>query len=107
LNRNQKLSHVLGGRRIESFSIAASELTITFADKSTVNAPLAAGTLADIPTKTIAVVHQDGPHLQISFDDQTATDIALNPESSSVLVRSASGTVEYVGQPHRDAFRAR
>jgi hypothetical protein len=39
----------------------------------------------------------DGTNLQLSFDDQTTTDIALDPESSSILVRSASGTLEYVG----------
>ena len=60
-------------------------------------ATLALGTPVDVPTKTVAVVHQNGPNLQISFDDQTTTDIALDPESSSVLVRSASGTLEYVG----------
>jgi hypothetical protein len=97
MNRNQKLSRVVGGRTIESSSMASSQLTITFADKSTVKATLAAGTPANIPTKTVAVVHQDGPNLQLSFDDQTTTEIALDPESSSVLVRSASGTLEYVG----------
>jgi hypothetical protein len=47
--------------------------------------------MSNIPTKTVAVVHQDGPNLRISFDDQTTTEIALDPESSGVLVRSANG----------------
>jgi hypothetical protein len=35
--------------------MASSQLTITFTDKSTFKATLAAGTPADIPTKTVAV----------------------------------------------------
>ena len=97
MTRNQNLCHVLKGRTIASSTIAGSLLTTAFADGSSMTATITMGWPVDIPTKTVAVVYQDGPDLQISFDDGTTTDIALDPGSSNVLVRSASGTLEYVG----------
>ena len=95
MNRNQKLSTVVRGRTIASSSLQGSRLTITFADQSTLEATLDGA--ATLPTRTVAAVYQDGTHLRFSFEDQTTAEVELDPQSTGVLVRSASGTLEYVG----------
>lgn len=48
-----------------------------------------------IAGRTIAKVQQDGAALILEFSDGSAVHIQMEAETSSVMVRDKSGTVEY------------
>jgi len=93
---NQKLTPILRGRTIKSAVQTDNLLVLTFADGSTMKvktggpAPTAA-----LQGRTVKMVRQGGVIMELDFSDNSKAQIKLAEETSSVMLRNATGKFEY------------
>jgi hypothetical protein len=92
---NHKLTAVIGGRTVQSSGLQDSLLSISFTDGSIMQ--VKAGSPAAEPPAgaTIDSVRQRGTSLTLALKDGASVEITTQEETSSVMVRDASGGLEY------------
>ncbi|HEY3284977.1 MAG TPA: hypothetical protein VGN26_22115 [Armatimonadota bacterium] len=93
--RNQKLTAVIRGRKVESVEQVEGQATVTFGDGSRMvirtGAPLADPT----PTGTVKAVRQRGTLLQMDYEEGGTLEVTTAEETSSVLLRDRDQRFEY------------
>ena len=94
---NRKLTPIITGRKIESIEQADKSLSIHFGDGSIMKIKTSAPVVFDaLNDHTVKSVRQKGATLTFVFDDETTSTITLADPGSSVTLRDAKGTLEYV-----------
>lgn len=93
---NHKLTSLIGGRTIVGTSNQNDALTISFGDGSKMTVQTAAGSSNSASTGgTVKAVRQQGTMLNLDMESGGTMEIPTAEETSSVMVRSADGTMEY------------
>ena len=92
---NHKLTDLLQGRTIAGTSNSNNELTISFTDGSKMTVQTAGSSNSASTGGTIKAVRQEGTRLSLDMEGGSTLEIPLAEETSSVMVRDASGTIEY------------
>jgi len=93
---NQQLTPILKGRTVNSAVQTDNLLVVTFTNGSTMKvktggpAPIAA-----LQGHTVKLVRQGGVVMELAFSDNSKAQIKLAEETSSVMVRNATGKFEY------------
>jgi hypothetical protein len=98
MNLNQKLTQVIKGRTIQDLQISASEVSMRFADGSTMQVRVMES--ISPPLKNGATVHavrQQLASLTISCEDESQLTLTVADPGSSVVVLDANGVIEYTG----------
>jgi hypothetical protein len=94
MTRNKKLEYILSGEGIVSIRDDDDGFVVTLANGAHMN--VKGRPAGPIPTElAISQVWQQGCTLRLGFADGTTTDIALQAETSTILVRSAQGEFLY------------
>lgn len=95
---NHKLTKVIAGRAIIAASSADdSALSLTFDDSSIMKIKVGAQTPFDaLSGHTVKSVRQQGTTMNLDFTDGSSAQITLAEATSSVMLRDAKGTMEYV-----------
>jgi hypothetical protein len=95
--RNQKLTRVIGDRTVQRATAEVGKLVINFDDQSTMQVKTAG--IADIfpPGGKIKAIQEDGPELNLQFEDGSTVNLKLVDPGSSVAVRDSNNQVEYLG----------
>jgi len=95
---NQKLTHLVAGRTVTaSTEIAARALTITFSDGSTLHLTLATENIQTLHTGTLHSISQNNNSVKFIFANQTETILTIDPDASTIMLRSPSGSLQYIG----------
>lgn len=92
---NHKLTDLLQGRTIAGTSNSNNVLTILFTDGSKMTVQTAGSSNSASTGGTIKAVRQQGTTLTLDMEDGSTLEIPLAEETSSVMVRDGSGTMEY------------
>jgi hypothetical protein len=94
VTRNMKLEHVIAHKAIRSVEAADGTSTVIFDDGGRMT--IQGAVRGDLPRNVaITEVWQHGTILRLGYADGTTADIALAAETSSVLLRDASGGFVY------------
>jgi hypothetical protein len=95
---NQKLTGVIKGRTIQDLQISSSEVSMRFADGSTMQVKVMESNSPPLKNgATIRAVFEELASLRISCDDESQLTVTPASPGSSVSVRDANGVVEYLG----------
>ena len=92
---NHKLTSILQGRTIAGTSNSNNVLTISFTDGSKMTVQTTGSSNSASTGGTIKAVRQQGTTLNLDMENGGTLEIPLAEETSSVMVRDASGTMEY------------
>jgi hypothetical protein len=94
VTRNMKLEHLVARKAIRSVESSAGTSTVTFDDGARMTIQ---GTAPDDLQRNVAIteVWQHDTILRLGFADGTTSDVTLAAETSSVLLRDASGGFVY------------
>ena len=92
---NHKLTSVLQGRSIAGTSNQNDALTISFTNGSKMTVQTAGSSNSASTGGTIKAVRQEGTTLNLDMEGGGTMDIQTAAQTSSVMVRSADGTMEY------------
>ena len=92
---NHKLTGVLQGRSIAGTSNQNNALTISFTDGSQMTVQTAGSSNSASTGGMVKAVRQEGKTLSLDMEGGGAMEIPTAEETSSVMVRSADGTMEY------------
>ena len=92
---NHKLTRLLQGRTIAGTSNANNALTVSFTDHSKMTVQTAGSSNSASTGGTVKAVRQSGTTLNLDMEDGSTLEIPLAEETSSVMVRDGSGTMEY------------
>ena len=92
---NHKLTSVLQGRSIAGTSNQNNALTISFMDGSQMTVQTAGSSNSASTGGTIKAVQQQGTTLSLDMEGGSTMEIQTAAQTSSVMVRSADGTMEY------------
>ncbi len=92
---NHKLTSVLEGRSIAGTSNQNDALTISFTDGSKMTVQTAGSSNSASTGGTVKAVRQQGTTLSLDMEGGDTLDIQTAAQTSSVMVRSADGTMEY------------
>ena len=92
---NHKLTSLLQGRTIAGTSNSNNVLTISFTDGSKMTVQTAGSSNSASTGGTIKAVRQQGTTLNLDMEGGGTLEIPLAEETSSVMVRDASGSMEY------------
>jgi hypothetical protein len=94
---NQKLTGVIKGRTIQDLQISSSEVSMRFADGSTMQVKVMESNSPPLKNgATIRAVFEESASLRISCDDESQLTVTPASPGSSVSVRDANGVVEYL-----------
>ena len=92
---NHKLTSLIQGRTIASTSNQNALLTIAFTDSSKMTVQTAGSSNSASTGGTVKAVRQAGTTLNLDMESGGTMEISLAEETSSVMVRDSSGTMEY------------
>ena len=92
---NHKLTSVLQGKTIAGTSNQNNALTLSFTDNSKMTVQTAGSSNSASTGGIIKAVRQQGTTLSLDMEDGGTLEIPTAEETSSVMVRSADGTMEY------------
>ncbi len=92
---NHKLTSVLQGRTIAGTSNQNNALIVSFTDSSKMTVQTAGSSNSASTGGTIKAVRQQGTTLSLDMESGSTLEIPTAEETSSVMVRSADGTMEY------------
>lgn len=92
---NHKLTHLIQGRTIAGTSNQNNVLTISFTDHSKMTVQTAGSSNSAATGGTIKAVRQQGTTLSLDMESGGTLEIQTAEDTSSVMVRSADGTMEY------------
>ena len=95
---NQKLTEVIKGRTIQDLQISSSEVSMRFADGSTMQVKVMESNSPPLKNgATIRAVSEQLASLTISCEDESQLSVIVADPGSSVTVLDANGVVEYAG----------
>ena len=95
---NQKLTDVIKGRTIQDLQISSSEVSMRFADGSTMQVKVMESNSPPLKNgATIRAVFEQLASLTISCEDESQLSVIVADPGSSVTVLDANGVVEYAG----------
>ena len=92
---NRKLAEVIAGRRVAGVQQGAGKLVVTCDDGSAMTIKTADPAGAIPVGGTVAKVRQAGLLLSLDMEDGSTVELTTAEETSSVMVRSSSGALEY------------
>lgn len=92
---NHKLTTLIQGRTIAGTSNQGDALTISFTDGSQMTVQTAGSSHSASTGGTIKAVRQQGTTLSLDMESGNTLEIQTAEETSSVMVRDKSGTMEY------------
>jgi hypothetical protein len=93
---NRKLTPLIAGRTVKSAVQADTVLSIGFGDGSALRIKTAGAGAVAIPAGgTVKAVRQKADALTLDFADGSSAEIVLAEATSSVMLRSGDGTLEY------------
>ena len=92
---NHKLTGVLRGKTVAGTSNQNDALTISFTDGSQMTVQTAGSSHSASTGGTIQAVRQQGTTLSLDMEGGSTLEIQTAEETSSVMVRSADGAMEY------------
>ena len=92
---NHKLTGVLQGKTIAGTSNQNDTLTVSFTDGSKMAVQTAGSSHSASTGGTVKAVRQQGTTLSLDMENGSTLEISTAEETSSVMVRSADGTMEY------------
>lgn len=95
MQRNRKLTAVIGGRTVTTLGAQGGALAVRFDDGSTMTVrtdgpPPASGAMG-----RVRAVRQSGTDLALDYDDGTSLALRTAEATSCVMVRSGAGVFEY------------
>ncbi len=99
MQRNQKLTGTLAGKSLTSVKSESGSVALSFGDgtRMTVQGTLSSGGAAGATAGVINSALESGSSLQLTLASGSSITFALSDPGGSVLVRDASGKVEYAG----------
>ena len=92
---NHKLTNLIQGRTITGTGNSGGALTISFDDGSKMTVQTSGSSNSAATGGTVKAVRQQGTTLDLDFEGGGTLQIPLAEETSSVMVRDKSGTMEY------------
>ena len=92
---NHKLTGVLQGKTIAGTSNQSDALTISFTDGSKMTVQTSGSSNSASTGGTIKAVRQQGTTLSLDMENGSTLEIQTAAQTSSVMVRSADGAMEY------------
>ena len=92
---NHKLAGLIQGRTITGTGNSGGALTISFDDGSKMTVQTSGSSNSAATGGTVKAVRQQGTTLDLDFEGGGTLQIPLAEETSSVMVRDKSGTMEY------------
>lgn len=92
---NHKLTSLIQGRTIAGTSNQNDALTISFGDGSKMTVQTAGPSNSASTGGTVKAVRQQGTTLSLDMEGGSTLEIPTAEETSSVMVRSADGAMEY------------
>ncbi|MGI4790930.1 MAG: hypothetical protein ACRYFS_19035 [Janthinobacterium lividum] len=92
---NHKLTTLIKGRTIAGTSNQGGVLTISFTDHSKITVQTAGSSNSASTGGVIKSARQQGTTLSLDMVDGGTLEIQTAEETSSVMVRDGSGTMEY------------
>jgi hypothetical protein len=96
--RNQKLTNVIKGRRVQSATVEPERLIVLFDDQSTMTVKKAPGLAAAISAGAkVKAVLEDADECSLQFEDGSSVTVKLANPGASVAVRARNSAVEYLG----------
>ena len=94
--RNQKLTKVIAGRKVQAAMAEPGGVVVQFDDQSTMKIKTAdAATVS--PGGKVKCVYEARAEFKIEFEDGSSTTWQLDNPGSSVGVRDKNNAVEYLG----------
>jgi hypothetical protein len=95
---NQALTDMIKGRTIQDLQISPSEVSMRFADGSTMQVKVMESNSPPLKNgATIRAVFEDLASLRISCQDESQLTVTVAYPGTSVAVLDANGVVEYSG----------
>ena len=92
---NHKLTSLIQGRTIAGTSNQSNVLTVAFTDNSKMTVQTTGSSNSAATGGTIKAVRQQGTTLSLDMEHGGTLEIQTAEETSSVMVRGSSGTMEY------------
>ena len=92
---NHKLTSLIQGRTIAATSNQNDAMTISFTDNSKMTVQTSGSSNSASTGGTVKAVRQAGTTLNLDMESGGTLEISLAEETSSVMVRDGSGTMEY------------
>ena len=96
MTRNQKLTKVIAGRRVNAVTPAPGGVLILFEDQSSMRIKTASAAAVS-PDRTVKCVYETRDEFKIEFEDGLSATLQLADPGSSVAVRDKNNAVEYLG----------
>ena len=96
MQRNQKLTNVISGRRIRAVTTEPGGVLILFDDQSNMKIKTA-GSATIPPGGKVKSVHETRTEFKLEFEDGSSAAVSLADPGSSVAVRDKNNAVEYLG----------
>ena len=95
---NQKLTHVVKDRVVQSLQLNASELLIGFVDASTMKVKIVESNSPPLREDArIRQISEDQAKLLFEYEDDSTLDVTVVDPGNSVSVRDKNNQVEYLG----------
>ena len=95
---NNKLTHAIKDRVVQSFQLNASELVISFVDGSTMTVTIAECNSPPLHEGArIRQILEDEAKLLLECEDESTFDLTITDPGKSVIVRNKNNQVEYLG----------
>jgi hypothetical protein len=92
---NQKLTHLIAGRAVSGADIDTAQCVVHFDDGSKMIVKVAAPPVSADSRGKVTRVRQAGTELDIDLDGGPTISFTTPEPMASVIVRAASGSLEY------------
>jgi hypothetical protein len=95
---NNKLTHAIKDRVVQSFQMNASQLVISFVDGSTMAVTIAESNSPPLKEGAkIRQISEDQAKLLFECEDDSTLDVTIVDPGNSVILWDKNGRVEYLG----------
>lgn len=95
MQRNRKLTAVIGGRAVTALAPQGDVLTVRFDDGSVMTVRTDGPGPATGAMGRVHAVRQSGTAMALDYEDGTSLALRTAEATSCVMVRSGTGTFEY------------
>jgi len=95
MQRNRKLTGVIGGRAISGMEVQGALLTVRFDDGSVMTVRTGGGAAPGAAPGRVRAVRQGDTTLILDLDDGSSLELHTAEATSCVMVRSGTGAFEY------------
>ena len=93
--RNRKLTPIIEGRIVKRVAQGEGVVIIEFEDGSILKIKVGAPFNESVAGRKVKAVRQKASEFNLDFDDGASAVIILAAETSSVILRDKSGSMEY------------